>query len=126
MNPSPADLWLRLGRIWLIVYAVAILAGTVIGVFLFPAYAHAHAADYLPNDSWTVTQVQVGLTQLGWPATIPAYVDLFRFLLMLCVGIPTGLLLLRRRTANWFMLYLAFVFISSGLSDLFFHLALGT
>jgi hypothetical protein len=87
------------------------------GAILFPAYVGLHAADFRPNDSWTSAQTQAALAQLGWPATIPAFVDLARNLLLFAVGFPVGLLLLWRRHTNWFMLYLAFVFISFSLGD---------
>jgi hypothetical protein len=105
-------LWLKLARWLLVGYAVVLLSISIAGVLLFPSYASRHAADFTPNVSWTSAQVQTALSQLGWPATVPAYLELLRTLLMLVVGSGVGLLLLLRQARNWFLLYLAFVLIS--------------
>ena len=74
-------------------------------------------------NSWSVEQMQSGLSQLGWPVIALAYADLARSIYLLAAGGSVGLLLLWRKSTDWFGLYLAFVFLSFfGSSALFIPL----
>lgn len=120
MKTTALSRLLRLARVALFGYAFILIAISLAGMAMFPAYARLHPAEFTPNNSWTPAQTQAGLAQLGWPATSMAYVDLARNLLLLIAGGGVALLLLWRQPASWFILYLAFVFISFSAGDAFF------
>jgi len=120
MNNALSSPWLRIWRAVLLGYVLLIVLLSVVGAFLFPAYARVHAAEFTPNAEWTTAQVQDGLRQLGWPATLPAYLDLGRGLLALLAGGGVSLLLLWRKPDNAFTLYLAFVLVSFGNGEALF------
>ena len=123
LNSQRSGIWLRAARWALVIYAVAIVSFSVAGIVLFPAYAKGHATEFLTLSSWSVEQMQSGLSQLGWPVITQAYVDLARSIFLLAAGGSVGLLLLWRKSTDWFGLYLAFVFLSfSGSSALFIPL----
>ncbi len=110
-------------RLALIAYALYIVALSIIGIWLFPAYARSHASLFLAFNSWTLAQMQSGLSQLGWPITAPAYVELAQNIFLLIAGGGVGLLLLWKKGGDWFGLYLAFTFLSiSAGSSLFIPL----
>jgi hypothetical protein len=102
--------WLRLA-LWLVVgYAVLQLGLVLLGLAFFPAYAREQGATRTANDFWTVAQTQAALQELGWPAETIAWFDLGRDLFFLAVSYTLGLILLRRKSRDWFGLYLALVF----------------
>ncbi len=114
MTAAPDGFWLRLGRVILITYIMMILATSITGAVLYPAYAAKHTAEFFINPSWTPALTQAGLAQLGWPTTVLAYLKSARAVLVLAIFGGLALLLLWRRSASWFILYLAFTFANSG------------
>ncbi len=107
--------WLRLAA-WLVVaFAVFQWSLVVWGLTQFPAYAlrTAGTSANLPNISWTAAQTQAALRELGWPANTIAWFDLGRDLCVITVSSALGFVLLRRKSRNWFSLYLALLFLSN-------------
>ena len=108
--------WLRLAA-WLVVaFAVFQWSLVVWGLMQFPAYAlrTPGTSANVPNDNWTPAQTQAALRELGWPATTLAWFDLGRDLCVISVSSALGFILLRRKAGDWFSLYLALLFLSTG------------
>jgi hypothetical protein len=112
--------WLRVIRALIFLYAIAVIGISLAGAVMFPAYARKNPEHFLALSGWTKEQEKIALDQLGAPVTLPAYVDMARFSLMLLIGASLGLLLLWRKPDSLFSLFLAFVFISFSAGDTFF------
>jgi hypothetical protein len=104
--------WKLLARWALVVYAIVLISLSGAGIVLFPAYAKGHAAEFLTLNSWSAEKMKSGLSQLGWPVITLAYADLARSIYLLAAGGSVGLLLLWKKSGDWFGLYLAFAFLS--------------
>jgi hypothetical protein len=102
---------LRLARWLLLALIVFSLGMTAAGLALFPDYAVRHAAEFSGPGTWTSELTQAALAELGWPRTTVAWYHLVRALVALVLFTGLGLLILRRKTHDWFGLYAAFTFI---------------
>jgi hypothetical protein len=105
---------LRLARWLVIAFAIYAFVATAVGLALMPDYAARHLAEFTPNDFWTYEQTQAGLTQLDWPAKAMVWVSVGRSLFLTLVMAVAGLLILWRKSRDWFGLYLAFAFLAQG------------
>ena len=117
-HESQKPRWPRWAQIawWLVIaFAIFSFVATLVGLVLMPDYAARHLSEFTPNDFWTYQQTQAGLAQLGWPSAAMVWVQIGRSLIgLLATGI-LGLLLLRRKSHDWFGLYVAFAFLLQGL-----------
>jgi hypothetical protein len=105
---------LQLTRWFVIAFAIFTFVATAVGLVLMPDYAARHLSEFKPNDFWTYEQTQAGLTQLGWPAEAMVWVSVGRSLFLTLVTPVVGLLILWRKSRDWFGLYLAFAFLAQG------------
>jgi len=85
-----------------------------IGLALMPDYAARHLDEFTPNDFWTYAQTQAGLAQLGWPSNTMVWVGTGRSLILTLSMSLAGLLILWRKSRDWFGLYLPFAFLMLG------------
>jgi hypothetical protein len=112
-NTQLPSLWLRLARWVVIGFAVFTFTAAMTGAALFPGYAARRPSDFTPNDFWTFEQTQAGLAQLGWPPTTVVWFELARGLILTFGAGAVGLLILWRKSDDWFGLYLTFVFLDT-------------
>jgi hypothetical protein len=110
----PVSFAIRVARWLVITFAIYTFVATTAGLVLMPDYAGRHLAEFTPNAFWTYEQTQAGLTQLGWSSNTMVWVAIGRSLILVLVMGLTGLLILWRKSSDWFGLYLAFAFLVLG------------
>jgi hypothetical protein len=114
LESNPNHVALHLARWIVITFAIFTFVAIVVGLALTPDYAARNLSEFTPNAFWTYEQTQAGLTQLGWPAKAMVWVEVGRSLFLTLVMAVVGLLILWRKSRDWFGLYLAFAFLASG------------
>jgi hypothetical protein len=117
LESNPNHVALHLARWLVITFAIFTFVAIVIGLALTPDYAARNLSEFTPNAFWTYEQTQAGLTQLGWPAKAMVWVEVGRSLFLTLVLTVVGLLILWRKSRDWFGLYLAFAFLAQGVGS---------
>ena len=105
------QLALRVAR-WLV---LALVAASILAVLaslaMAPAYVASQRDALMTPEGWKAEQVQAALAGLGWHPDAAAWFFFMRpFIFFLATLLP-GLLILRRKSHDWFGLYVAFAFI---------------
>jgi len=110
--PRPNQLFLmRFSRWLLLALAVVTFSVTLVGIALFPAYATAHPEVLAPTIAWTPEATLAALADLGWSAAAFSLFLVVSFLFTLIAGGTMALVMLLRKSDEWFGLFAAFVFI---------------
>ncbi len=111
MTPVPAPApWLRLVR-WVVVALVALsMLAVVASVVLAPAYVRDQGASFALSEIWTSARIAMAERQIGWPLGTVAGLEFARFVTLYVSTLVPGLLILRRRSYDWFGLYVVFTF----------------
>jgi two-component system, NarL family, sensor kinase len=108
---QPALDWLRLAR-WLVLALVAAsLLAVLASLVLAPAYMPTRIDAYELNDYWRPEQIQAALADLGWRATTVAWFMYLRNLVTFLGMAMPAMLILRRKSHDWFGLYVVFTLI---------------
>ena len=106
-RPSPV---LRAARWVLVSLVAASLLAVLASLALAPTYVPSHIEDFPLNAAWTPELIQAALDQLGWPASTVAWFEFLRGFMAYLGTLLPGLLILRRKSQDWFGLYVAFAF----------------
>jgi hypothetical protein len=108
---QPALSWLRLAR-WLVLALIAAsLLAVLASLALAPSYVPTRIDAYELGEDWPPTLIQATLADLGWPATTVAWFKYLRNLVTFLGTAVPALLILRRKSHDWFGLYVALALI---------------
>jgi hypothetical protein len=102
---------LRAARWLMLALIAATLLAVLASLLLAPAYVRTHGDKLGPTTNWTPAQRQAALAALGWPADTIAWFDIVRNLVAFTGFLVPGLLILRRKSQDWFGLYVTVAFI---------------
>jgi hypothetical protein len=86
------------------------MLAVLVSVALTPAHLAAHVGDYRPSQDWSSAMVQAALRELGWSASSIVWFEYLRGFWLYLAFLGAGLLILWRKSNDWFGLYLGFVF----------------
>jgi hypothetical protein len=100
--------WLRAARLALLALVAASLLAVVVSLALAPSFVPNHIADFPLSEAWPPELVQAALAELGWPATAVAWFEFTRGVVLFLGTFVPGLLILKRKSQDWFGLYVAF------------------
>jgi hypothetical protein len=110
-SPGSVSTSLRLARWLLLALVAASLLALGASLLLAPAYVPSHLSEFDLSDAWTPELLQAALVELGWRPTAVAWFEFARSLVLTFGTLIPGVLILRRKSHDWFGLYAAFAFI---------------
>lgn len=102
---------MRLTRWLLLTLALTTFTLTLVGAALFPGYATAHPEELAPTIAWTPETTLASLEHLGWTAAAVSLFYVVPSLLNLLASGTMALIMLLRKSDDWFGLFAAFVFL---------------
>ncbi len=107
----PTTPWLRAARWLLLALVAASLLAVLASLALAPSYIPSRIDTYELGNDWPPVLIQSALADLGWPATTVAWFTYLRNLVFFLGMFMPGVLILRRKSQDWFGLYVAFALI---------------
>lgn len=107
----PPPIALRLARRLLLALVAVSLLAVATSLALAPSYVPRHVNAFELSSVWPPRLVQAALADLGWHPAAVAWFEYARSLVLTFGTLVPGLLILRRKSHDWFGLYAAFAFI---------------
>jgi hypothetical protein len=118
MNKGIFSRWqetgLRLAR-WLVIgFAIFQICLSLTSIILTPSFIQKNYAEFTPNNSWTPELTQTALQLLHWNPQTVAWVGFGKNALNFIICYLLAFIVLRRKSQDWFGLYLALAFFMLG------------